>query len=249
MTDDDIIHPPHDGLHYQDVLSALSKKRSVQRYLEIGVCGGQTFAKISCETAIAIDPYFLLNTNVMFGKKQAFFFQMESDSFFRTTDANRYLGGAPDLVILDGMHVFEYLLRDFHNVEKICAKHTLIAIHDCLPLTRTMANRSEEITREMSKGSFYENWWTGDVWKLVPIIKKYRPDLRIVAVNAPPTGLVFITNLDTQSQVLSDKYLDIVGEFMGESSSKALDSFYETIEIVTTEAILNHFDHSLYFRS
>ncbi len=33
-------------------------------------------------------------------------------------------------------------------------------------------------------------YWTGDVWKLIPILQRYRPDLQLTLFDAPPSGLV-----------------------------------------------------------
>src|SRR5258706_5348979 len=43
-------------------------------------------------------------------------------------------------------------------------------------------------------------FWSGDVWKLVPCLKKYRPDLSIHTIASAPTGLPVIRNLDPASR-------------------------------------------------
>ena len=118
-------------------------------------------------------------------------------------------------------------------------------MHDCLPTTEFMAHRSQSKARELSgKGA-----WTGDVWKIIPILKKYRPDLSIVCVDAPPTGIVFITNLDPNNKILLDKYMDIVEEFNNiPNNFESISGIYKNIKLISTELILNDFDHSLYFR-
>ena len=52
-----------------------------------------------------------------------------------------------------------------------------------------------------------------DVWKLVPILRRHRPDLRMCLVNAPPTGLVMITGLDPSNVLLRNNYDAILDEF------------------------------------
>ncbi len=52
------------------------------------------------------------------------------------------------------------------------------------------------------------------MWKLLPILWQYRPDLVIEAFDAPPTGLIVISNLNPQSRVLDQHYDDIVSSFM-----------------------------------
>jgi len=45
---------------------------------------------------------------------------------------------------------------------------------------------------------------------MVSILKRYRPDLRIVGYTAPPTGLVLVTNLDPSSRILISDYAEAV---------------------------------------
>lgn len=247
MTETQTFFPPHTGKPYHEVLAFLSKARDVERYVEIGVCGGKTFANISCNVAVGIDPNYLLNSNIMLNKKRAFLFQMTSDVFFRSEDLTRYLRGAPDFAFLDGMHKFEYLLRDFINIERVCARHSLVAMHDCLPLNELMANRSQDLAQELGAGTVYEKWWTGDVWKLIPILKKFRPDLKLIAVNAPPTGLLLITGLNPLSTSLQDNYVEIVQEFSpGGESEKGFSGLRDMVDIISTETLVE--EHSLLFR-
>lgn len=203
----------HDGLFYMNILSDLSRNRNFQRYMEIGVDTGQAFSCIFCDTGIAVDPAFKIQHNIMQGKKRVSLFQMESDAFFRDVDVIKEFGGPVDFAFLDGMHRYEYLLRDFHNAEKICAPQSLIAMHDCLPLNAAMAHRDQATAVELGKNTPYRNYWTGDVWKIIPILKKYRPDLKLILTHTPPTGLVFVSNLDPESMVLSDNYDQILQEF------------------------------------
>ena len=49
-------------------------------------------------------------------------------------DVRAALGGLPvDLALIDGMHHFEYALRDFMNLERLCAPQSTILIDDCFP--------------------------------------------------------------------------------------------------------------------
>ena len=73
-------------------------------------------------------------------------------------------------------------------------------------MTEREHNREKRIDRK------YQKAWTGDVWKLVPILRRFRPDLQVDCVNCPPTGLVVVSKLDRSSTVLSGKYQAIVDE-------------------------------------
>lgn len=241
---------PHRGDYYISVLKRLSQIRAVKRYLEIGVCTGESFAQIVAERAVGVDPGFRLSHNVAAGKTEVRLFQMPSDAFFAEVDVTEVLGGPLDFAFLDGMHQFEYLLRDFYNTERVASPRGLIALHDCLPLAEPMLLRDSQEAVRLSRETPYNGWWTGDVWKVVAILAKYRPDLRIVCVDAPPTGLVFVSNLDPGSDSLRRDYCRIVDEFAAvPNTAEGLAAFYARTPLVPTARILSGFDHSLYFRA
>lgn len=74
----------------------------------------------------------------------------------------------------------------------------LDGLHDCLPTEESMLSRADNGAA-----------WTGDVWKVVAILKEFRPDLEIRVYDAPPTGLVCCTNLDPGSTTIMDRYSEI----------------------------------------
>ncbi|KAG1661966.1 Capsule polysaccharide modification protein LipA [Nymphon striatum] len=104
------------------------------------------------------------------------------------------------------MHLFEYALRDFINLEKKSASGSAIFIHDLYPMN------AETSTRERNS-----DFWSGDVWKLVLCLSEYRPDLDLKVLPCPPTGLGFVKNLDSASSVLEDNYDIILGKYVGMS--------------------------------
>jgi hypothetical protein len=238
----------HAGEHYIDFMSKLSFRRNTQRYLEIGVSRGHLLAKIFAETAVAVDPLFDINVNILAHKKRMFMYQLSSDAFFKDVDAISSLGGSPDIAFLDGMHLFEFLLRDFYNTEAICDPSSVIIIHDCLPLNEAMIHRDLETAVKLGQNSPFPGYWTGDVWKLIPILRHYRPDLRLTFVNCPPTGLVCVSGLDNKSRVLHDQYYEIVDKFRNISNiQENIVELYKSINVINSNALLNGFDHSLYF--
>jgi uncharacterized C2H2 Zn-finger protein len=52
------------------------------------------------------------------------------------------------------------------------------------------------------------------VWKIVEILKKYRPELYLQHVNVGPTGLLIVGNPAPQNQVLRQNYDNILKEYM-----------------------------------
>jgi hypothetical protein len=148
---------------------------------------------------------------VLTGKRTCHFFQMTSDQFFADHDPTLILNGRIDFAFLDGMHWFEFLLRDFFNTERHCNPNSVIALHDCVPLDIYSARRTirETAYREVSR---HPEWWAGDVWKVLHILRRHRPDLKVHVFDAPPTGLALITRLDPGNDVLRQNYFQIVEE-------------------------------------
>jgi hypothetical protein len=198
------------GETYGDVLLRLHTELKPSTYLEIGTRSGGTLKLANCNS-IAVDPKFQITSDIIGDKPCCMLFQSTSDDFFRDHNPAALLGGPIDVAFLDGMHLFEFLLRDFLNVELHCRPNSIIALHDCVPIDLWMAERV--YTEECMKKSRFEYWWTGDVWKILPILKKYRPDLSIAVLDAEPTGLVLVSNLDPKSAVLADNYTAIVADY------------------------------------
>jgi hypothetical protein len=72
-----------------------------------------------------------------------------------------------------------------------------------------MATRdvSDDRTRGLSR---HPLWWTGDVWKVVPILRHYRPDLHVTVFDSSPTGLAVVTGLNPANHTLSEHYAEIL---------------------------------------
>ena len=52
------------------------------------------------------------------------------------------------------------------------------------------------------------------MWKVIALLKEYRPDLAVHTVDVWPTGLGIVRNLDPTSRVLDELYDEIVERFM-----------------------------------
>jgi hypothetical protein len=188
--------------HYVQTLASIHEHMRPRTYLEIGMYTGKSLALASAETlVIGVDPeprvWAPINSNA-----QLFF--EPSDDFFSGHDVRSLLAGrALDLAFIDGMHLFEYALRDFRNIERLCGPESVVLVHDCLPPDAESTSR-ERTTQRL---------WTGDTWKLVPCLKALRPDLDISTVAVGPSGLTIIRNLDPDSTVLWDRYDEAEREF------------------------------------
>ncbi|API87374.1 class I SAM-dependent methyltransferase [Francisella uliginis] len=180
------------------VLQKIHQILNPKLYLEVGVETGRSLVLATCRS-IGIDPMPRICHKLEANHEIV---QKTSDVFF-ATNANEILTKSIDFAFIDGMHLFEYALRDFINIERYSTKDTVIAIDDIYPGHLAQADRSRR-TRN----------WTGDVWKLSSIIEKYRPDLEIIYLDVYPTGLMVVKNLNCQNMILIENYKKIVDEYM-----------------------------------
>lgn len=214
--------PALGNLPYLAVLDWLHKNRRPEWYLEIGTASGNSLHCANCKS-IAVDPHFKILQPVVSAKQALHLFQTTSDDFFASNVASK-LGAVIDLAFLDGMHLFEFLLRDVIGTEKLCSTDGLIVLHDCCPRNFAMTNRvwDPSVTKA----------WTGDVWKVVPTLRKYRPDLTINVLDCPPTGLVLLSGLDPDNRVLEQNYDAIIAEFIDvELNEKNLPDLVSSLQV------------------
>jgi hypothetical protein len=205
--------PDLSGEDYLDVLARIHLILQPKSYPELGTWTGNSLRLAKCPS-IAVDSNFQISTDVIGEKPECHFFRMTSDDFFRCYSPTELLGRRLDFALIDAMHLFEAAIRDFVNLEQHSRPNSIIAIHDCFPTDAHIATRvNDPVERE--KVSTRPGWWSGDVWKIVPILRKFRPDLKVVNLDAPPTGLTLVTNLYPKSTILLDRYHDITSEFDG----------------------------------
>jgi hypothetical protein len=190
------------GEHYSELLLRLHRHLRPRTYVEIGVETGATLRLVQSGTlALGIDPQPAITSELPAGVR---LFSETSDDFFAKRDVRAELSGAAvDLAFIDGMHHFEYALRDFMHLELFCARDATILIHDCFPHDRRTALRQRETY-----------FWTGDVWRLIVLLKKYRPDLSIHTIATPPTGLAIIRGMDPASKFIAANLAALGEEFV-----------------------------------
>lgn len=228
--------PDFAGENYRDILKRLHLELAPTSYLEIGTLNGGTLA-LANAPSISIDPFFQIETAVIGSKEMCLFFQMGSDTFFDNYDPKQLLGRRLDLSFLDGMHHCEFLLRDFMNAERHSSRDGVIALHDCLPVEIPMTDRLQNGTPPVAPHR--GGWWTGDVWRTLYAIKRHRPDLRVLCLDAAPTGLVLISKLNPQSTKLSTYYDQIVDEMLGlDLSQITVSGFLEQMDVQSTRTVV-----------
>lgn len=185
------------GQYYLDVLKWIHERLAPRGYLEVGVRQGHSLSLAQCQ-AVGIDPAPNLNHVLRTDVSVAL---MTSDEYFAVKPA---LPGFPvDLAFIDGMHAFEYVLRDFINIERRSNAQTLVIIDDVLPRSWKQAERVRRTSA-----------WTGDVWKIVPCLRQFRPELTLLLIDSEPTGLLLIAGLDSNNNKLWSNYNLIVKNYV-----------------------------------
>lgn len=189
-------------MEYYQTLKKLHQVLRPNLYLEVGIRAGESFQMAFGKTkCIGIDPAYDMQYPYL---KSSLLVRDTSDNFFaKRANTKMFDHEKIDFAFIDGMHLFEYALRDFINIEKHAKPGTVIAIHDCVVKDKATSTRERNTS-----------FWTGDVWKVVKVLERYRPDLKIIVLDIAPTGLVLITNLNPSSRVLASKYKGIEKEYI-----------------------------------
>src|SRR3954451_4304866 len=176
-------------MEYLRFLEGLHAAVQPEAYLEIGLRHGDSLALARCP-ALGVDPAF--NVRVELGQNVTLL-RETSDEFFGRAKPLKPLGGRrPDLAFIDGMHLAEFALRDFIGVERL-SRWTGVAVFDDI-LPRTV----EEAARDRRTRA-----WTGDVYKVLGVLARHRPDLICLRVGTQPTGLLLVLGLDPSNRALS----------------------------------------------
>jgi hypothetical protein len=172
-----------------ELLKNLHRLLQPRTYLEIGVRKGKSLT-LSRTRTIAIDPFFEIDREVLCDLHLV---RTTSDEFFaRRHPLAHFDEPTIDLAFIDGMHLAEFALRDFIGVERLSPWTGVIVFDDILPRTVEEANRDRR-TRA----------WTGDVYKVLGILARHRPDLICLRVGTQPTGLLLVLGLDPSNRALS----------------------------------------------
>jgi hypothetical protein len=185
-------------VRYLEFLQGVHTALLPPTYLEIGIRRGDSLA-LSRTRSIGIDPAFSLKADA---PVDASLFRETSDEYFARERPSEPFGDRPiSLAFIDGMHLLEFALRDFMNVELHAHWASVVVFDDIFP------RRPVEAARDRSTRA-----WTGDVYKLLAILARHRPDLICLRVDTRPTGLLLVLALDPTSRVLSKRYEQIVAQ-------------------------------------
>jgi hypothetical protein len=145
-----------------DIINSLIKRYDYQRYLEIGVEGGEAFSHVQCAVKHGVDPF---SDNATF--------RIPSDEFFAMIhDDVEY-----DLIFVDGLHLEEQTQRDIENALLHLSEGGTIVVHDCNPPDEWYQRSYEE-----AQLNGFRNW-TGTTWRGFVNLRATRPDIEMCVVD------------------------------------------------------------------
>jgi Methyltransferase domain len=191
------------GPGYYHVLRWIHEILRPANYVEIGVHRGISLVQALRGTpCIAVDPEPSIDEPMEREIERKLpatrIYELTSDGFFARYDLRDLLGGAVELAFIDGLHLFEQVLRDFAHLERYAAAGTVFLLHDCLPLDEVTASR-ERTT----------DFYCGDVWKAALALRRRRPELEMVTVRTAPTGLCLVRGLDNSNRGFEEELPEI----------------------------------------
>ena len=162
-------------------------------YTEIGVEYGASLKLATC-AALGIDPAPQLSQPIASNHSISY---TTSDDFFRLADTSAMK--SIDLCYIDGMHQIEFALKDFMNMERFCHAGSVVIVDDIYPAHPLQGERIRQ-----------SRYWTGDIWKIIPILQLHRPDLIVMPIDTDPTGSLMVLGLDPNNDVLWDNFDEII---------------------------------------
>jgi methyltransferase family protein len=187
------------AMRYLAFLDQVHAKLAPQTYLEIGVRSGSSLALSRCRT-VAIDPAFSITAEIHCDLQ---LFRTTSDEYFNRPDPLAATDGHPfDLAFIDGLHLLEFALRDFIHTERHSSPKSLIVFDDILPRNSDEASRAR-----------HTRFWTGDVYPIMAVLERYRPELTVIPVDTTSRGLLLVMGLDPQDSTLAQNYHEILAEY------------------------------------
>jgi hypothetical protein len=191
---DPFVPHPEPWMTRHELLKGIHQRTRPRTYLEIGIRTGRSLT-LSRARTIAVDPNFKIDNPIHCDLQ---LIKATSDDFFAGSDPLAHFEGVPvDLAFIDGMHLSDFALRDFINIEPYMADTGVVVLDDVLPRNGLEAARDRKTEP-----------WTGDVYKVVEILRRRRPDLVVLLVNTAPTGTAVVVGADRASTVLREAYAE-----------------------------------------
>jgi hypothetical protein len=173
-------------MNRKELIQSLIDKNGYTSYLEIGVLNGHVFLEVRCRTKVAVDPDFHISLKGRIKRglfkaanRSARYFETTSDDFFSHHASEVYKDAKLDIALIDGMHEFEFAIRDVLNCLQYLKDDGIMILHDCNPLSAEAACTFQEW-----KDRGYTGTWNGDVWKCILFLISNHPELDVFVLDA-----------------------------------------------------------------
>ena len=223
------VHPRLLAVRRHDLLKGLHELLEPRTYLEIGVSTGASMT-LSRTRSIGVDPAFQVKKEI---HCDVHLVPETSDEFFARADPLAHFDvPVIDLAFIDGMHLAEYALRDFINVERYTHAGSVIVFDDMLPRTSAEARRNHRARSE-------NRFWAGDVFKVVATLQELRPDLVCLEVDTYPTGTSVVLLPDPKSTTLLDHYDGLVDRLVTQDPQQVPEEVLNRSRAIDPEWLLS----------
>jgi hypothetical protein len=183
-------------------LKKLFRKKRFETYLEIGVFKGRVFFSVPAHKKIAVDPKFQFTASKKVKKffrrvsnLWAKFYEKTGDDFFAEDAPTLFKKNKIDVCLVDGMHEYNFALRDIENSLKFLQKDGVVLIHDCNPLSKEASVSFEEY-----KNRGFVQDWNGDTWKAIVHLRSLRDDINVFVLDCDQ-GLGVVTYGEPESKL------------------------------------------------
>jgi hypothetical protein len=161
-----------------DVINTLIDKYGYKKYLEIGIRGGVTFAKVKCDYKVGVDPV---------GNPT---YKMISDEFFKQ-NTEKF-----DIIFIDGLHTEEQVIKDVYNSLKFLNELGTIVMHDCNPEKEYLQFDLDDPRKQKA--------WCGTTWKAWVYVKTTATNLKMFVIDSDfGLGIIQKTDFNTNFPVIS----------------------------------------------
>lgn len=157
-----------------EVLQQYINQTGTKNYLEIGLGDGRNFNRIKCENKAGVDPCdngsWLISDTETRSQRHVVIpqYEMTSDEFFQQNDIGKF-----GVIMIDGMHLHEYVYRDILNSLDVLEEDGYIVCHDMNPTSRKHQFREEVRGKP----------WNGDCWKAWVKLRSERSDLNMFVID------------------------------------------------------------------
>jgi hypothetical protein len=183
-------------------LKKLFRQKKFKTYLEIGVFKGRVFFSVPAHNKIAVDPEFQFaapkKVKKLFRRVSnlwAKFYEKTSDDFFSEDATKLFQKNKIDVCLVDGMHEYDFALRDIENSLKFLQKNGIVLIHDCNPVSKEASVSFEEY-----KNRGFVKDWNGDTWKAIVHLRSLRDDINVFVLDCDQ-GLGVVTYGEPESKL------------------------------------------------